>query len=376
MDKRKLLVISNNYPCESNIYANAFIHARTIHYLNDFEVQIVVFNINKVNTEYVYENIHVRVISDKKVLHDYINWFSPNVIAIHFVEHWMLNAFMRQVSCPVYIWVHGVEALAWYRRLFNFRISQIKEFLSYVVRNTIQLIGLRKIIAFSNNSGKVRFIFVSKWMKHITESDTHSHIQNYSIIPNPIDNSLFIFQKKESELRKHILLIRPFESRKYANDIAIDAILELSKRPCFSEIEFTIYGKGILFDSLTSKVSHLKNVTIINSFVEHSHMPDVFKSYGVLLCPTRQDAQGVSMCEAMSSGLVVISSNNTAIPEFVNDGKTGILTNNAKEIADKIEYLYNNPDVFQQISQSASHSIGKICGHEKVIAQEILLLNS
>ncbi len=51
-------------------------------------------------------------------------------------------------------------------------------------------------------------------------------------------------------------------------------------------------------------------------------------NYGVFLSPTRMDAQGVMMCEVMASGLLTISSDNTAIPEFIVDEQNGILIDN------------------------------------------------
>ena len=43
------------------------------------------------------------------------------------------------------------------------------------------------------------------------------------------------------------------------------------------------------------------------------------KKNGIFMVPTRLDSQGVSRDEAMSSGLVPITNNVAAIPEFVDD---------------------------------------------------------
>ena len=82
------------------------------------------------------------------------------------------------------------------------------------------------------------------------------------------------------------------------------------------------------------------------------------------------------MCEAMSSGLIPITSNNTAIPEFVEDEVSGFLTNNYKEIASKIEYLYNNPKRFEEMSKSASFLINEKCSVKKVISKELEIMTS
>lgn len=286
----------------------------------------------------------------------------------------MFNSFIKDSICPIYIWVHGSEALGWYRRLFN--LTNLKEFLAYVKNNTLQLAGLRQIIRHSNQSGKIKFIFVSNWMKRITEHDTFSKIKQAEIIPNPIDTEIFEYIPKEKEKRMKILLIRPFDSRKYANDLAIKAIQELSKRPFFKYLEISIYGRGKYFSSLTDRIKDYPNVTLMNAFIEHTKIPTIHQEYGIFLCPTRQDAQGVSMCEAMSSGLVVITSDNTAIPEFVENNNTGLLTHSPKEIANKIEFLYYHPESFSRISKQASTRIRQIAGHINVIQREMALLTS
>ena len=70
----------------------------------------------------------------------------------------------------------------------------------------------------------------------------------YSIIHNMIDTEKFRYVKKTPELRKKVLTIKPFANKKYANDLTTKGILELSKRPCFQDMEFAIYGRGELFD--------------------------------------------------------------------------------------------------------------------------------
>ena len=84
------------------------------------------------------------------------------------------------------------------------------------------------------------------------------------------------------------------------------------------------------------------------------------------------DSQGCSMCEAMSSGLVPITTNITAIPEFV-DSKCGFLceSENYVEMADSIEKLYNDPELFQKMSLNSSNRIRKQLNLENLIKKEL-----
>jgi glycosyltransferase involved in cell wall biosynthesis len=80
------------------------------------------------------------------------------------------------------------------------------------------------------------------------------------------------------------------------------------------------------------------------------------------------------MCEAMSSGLVPITSDNTAIPEFVQDLKSGFLTKNAIEVASAIELMYYKPELFQSISQQAAYFINHKCSIESIVSKELNII--
>ena len=87
---------------------------------------------------------------------------------------------------------------------------------------------------------------------------------SFSIIHNPIDTNNFNYVKKNDDQRRKILSIRPFASMKYANDLTVMAILELSKSKHFPEFEILIVGNGRLFEE-TLELYKFPNVTIQRS---------------------------------------------------------------------------------------------------------------
>lgn len=368
----KFVILTNGYPSENDLYRNGFIHRRLIEYIKKQDHQFEVFVLNTSVTEkitYMYDGINV-VSGNKELLEEYLVLNQPDRLLLHFINEHMIEIIEKiNYKNKIFIWIHGVEGLAWYRRLFNFKN---KDFYKYIINNTIHRNKFKQFIKRHNS--KLHFIFVSKWMERIFKKDIYSKEIRSSIIPNIIDGNLFEYKPKAVELRKNILLIRPFSSKKYANDIAIDAINILSKESFFNELNFTIIGKGIYFDSLTDSLKQYNNVQLINNFLSQSDIALKHQQNGIFLCPTRQDAQGVSMCEAMSSGLVPITSNSTAIPEFVNDGVSGYLTNNADEIAEKIKQLFKDPKVFSEMSKNASHEINMKCGLDETILKELELI--
>src|SRR5690606_979063 len=151
-----------------------------------------------------------------------------------------------------------------------------------------------------------------------------------------------------------VLTLRPLSSKKYAVDIAIDTFKFLPEK-----FTLDIYGKGQLQNQYQKRIDDAKltdRITIKNEFIERSDMNGFFSRYGVFLSPTRMDAQGVTMCEAMASGLLVASNNNTAIPEFVEDNNNGLLSNNPEWLAQKIFDAVENPNLYRSITERGRNS--------------------
>ena len=371
-----IIVLCDNYPTPNAEYSSSFVHNRVKRYSEHYKCEVIKRSQGK---DYIIDGIQVRVYSGGKEFRDIYQESSPEVVLIHFISRWMIQEIIPMIKVPLIVWVHGTEALGWYRRLFNYAISDFLkiDFYKRAYHNYLQLRSLRNTIKLSNsNQHKIHFVFVSRWMKTICETDTHIRCSHYSIIPNPIDTDTFAYKIKDPNDRKKILLIRSFETRKYANDIAIKAILKLSKKTYFEDLKITIIGKGKLFQKYTEKVSGFKNIVILEEFIHNNKIPELHAEHGIFLCPTRQDAQGVSMCEAMSSGLVPITSKVTAIPEFVTHLATGILANSHTSIVKAIDLMYNNIDEFMRISANSSDFIFGELSNDILIPKELDLIKS
>ena len=374
---KKILVVSPGYPSHNNIYNNAFVHMRVKNYKKE-NLEVKVFSYAAGSPyRYRYEGIDVTVggIDELRMVLNK-NHFSK--ILLHFAFKAQTKVIIDYINknegrVELLVWVHGVEALAWYRRLFYLNSMSIFKFLGYIVVNIRQLLFMRKLII--NKRNRVTFVFVSEWMKRILEKDTltFGKVSNYKIIPNPIDGSIFNYVPKTRDDRLKVLSIRPYDSRKYANDLSVKALLELSKTDYFNKFSFIFYGDGKLFNKTLEPLKKFNNVKIEKRFLNHKEIADLHKKNGILLIPTRQDAQGVSMCEGMSSGLVPITSDNTAIPEYTTD-KCAYLTKNWKEIKDALIDVYNNGDKYLKMSKEAEKFIRHKSSLKVALRKEIGLI--
>jgi glycosyltransferase involved in cell wall biosynthesis len=82
------------------------------------------------------------------------------------------------------------------------------------------------------------------------------------------------------------------------------------------------------------------------------------------------------MLEAMSSGLLVATINNSSKEEFISDMKTGILGDKPKDLAEKILEVTSSKELFERITKLGRKSMEEIdvqitCEKELKILKEI-----
>jgi glycosyltransferase involved in cell wall biosynthesis len=272
----------------------------------------------------------------------------------------------------VVIWVHGAEIQPWWRRAFNFTAE---DELELARRQSDERMSFWREV-FLEAPENLTFVFVSEYLARTAFEDVGVSlpVDRYRVIPNPIDVELFGYTPKPPAQRLRILSIRPFASRVYANDLTVEAILLLKDQPWFRELEFRIIGDGPLYEETVAPIQGLPNVVLERRFLTQHEIASIHKEYGVFLVPSRMDTQGVSRDEAMSSGLVPITTSVAAIPEFV-DGASGFLVppDDSRAIADAIAHLREHPEIFSQLSRGAAERVRRQSAMSIVSSEECRL---
>lgn len=366
----KILVITSAYPSDKDLYSNAFVHSRIKGYKEklDVEISVIVCRRKVLDKEYIYDDVKVNIMSEKSIK-KHLSEQSYDKILVHFLTVPVMHALKdNNISDNVLVWVHGEEALSWKTRLFNLRQPN---YVKYFINNIIQLKEYKKFVELNE---KIKFIFVSKWMKEQAEKDMKVSFFNYEIIPNGIDTDFYTKKTVSNSETLRILVIRPFTSKKYATDMIVQALEKLSTREDFSKFSITIFGKGRLLNKQLKNLRHYSNVQIHEKFLSKNQIKYEHSRHDVFLCPTRQDAQGVSMCEAMSSGLIPITSDNTAIPEFVEHNVSGILTKSVDELVYYLLQLKNDKKIMEHMGIEARKAIVNKCNKEDILDKEISLI--
>lgn len=370
------LILTNHYPSYDNLYRNGFVHSRVRAYA-EHGIKCDVYKLHG-DSQIIYdefEGVSVKT-GNKRQLLDILENGTYDKVLIHFLDKDMwhvINSVQRKIE--VITWVHGAEVQPFHRREYNYINSSSEEIQKAKKVSDERISFWRELLKSPPNN--LHLVFVSQYFADEVMEDLGFSLPGhcYSIIHNPIDTSIFDYQEKNPAQRLKILSIRPYASAKYANDLSVNAILELSKEPFFKEMEFRMIGDGPLFDSILDPIRGFDNVYIERRFLKQPEIADLHKHYGIFLTPTRMDAQGVSRDEAMSSGLVPVTNAVTAIPEFV-DNQCGILASGDDYFGmyAGIKELYHNPDKFMSLSCNAAQRVRAQTDSCIVIKDELSLI--
>jgi glycosyltransferase involved in cell wall biosynthesis len=106
----------------------------------------------------------------------------------------------------------------------------------------------------------------------------------------------------------------------------IEAFSEVIKDSEFDDLRLVITGKkGWYFEGLFDKVKklNLEDKVIFTGYFDEEDKPALYKGATIFAFPSLYEGFGLPPLEAMASGVPVISSNTSSMPEVV--GEAGIL---------------------------------------------------
>lgn len=134
-------------------------------------------------------------------------------------------------------------------------------------------------------------------------------------------------------------------------DITVKAIDKLINKGY--NIELLLAGRGRIEDlGIDSNKKWLKCLGQVNNLKE------LRKKVDIEIISSKKEAFGRVTVEAMMSGLAVIGTNSGGTVELIDNNKNGLLfeQDNALDLADKIEYLYNNRSEIKRLGKNAYSS--------------------
>ena len=371
--KSTLLAVAHSYPVNESVYGGQPL-ARRVKYYREAGHDVAVFVPSRDGMSHktnAADGTEV-VIGQLEALNEYGRSLGATQLLIHSPtpEIWSHARHLAELM-PTHVWMHGFESRSWRELGFDFTAAQIRDQGPRLdAYDTEKAKVLRTIMA----DPRINTIFVSAFLRSISEAFAGSAAATPHVIHNVIDLKAFPYRRRTAADRMKITVIRSFDKRNYGTDLATLAILELREQPWFDELAIRVIGDGRHFEEDTKPLRGLANVSLEQGFLGPGDLGAVLSQSGVALLPTRWDSQGMMMGEAMAAGVVPVTNAVAAIPEFV-DANCAMVADDEdyRGLAAGIAELVENPERYGELSLAAHNRVRTQCGAAHTVERELEL---
>ena len=215
--------------------------------------------------------------------------------------------------------------------------------------------GIRKYVIC--NADKV--IFVSNYLKKACLERYRIDIKNAVVIPNGIENNgieKWNFKKKGS-----LVYVGRLEEKKGVDTLikAISIIVE--KYGCNYSLD--VYGEGSCRGNLEEMVHLLRLEQFVHfkGYQEKEKIEEAFINADITVVPSKYEAFGLVVIEAMNKGCPLICSDIETFTEIVSQDYNGVLFRNqdSGDLAEKIVCLMDSEEKRKLVAQNALNDVHK-----------------
>lgn len=230
-------------------------------------------------------------------------------------------------------------------------------------------------------NNQIKEVTNSKYCKGVfTLSNFHkNHLIEHGVPEDKIiitrqatDYEIKPLEYKPKEIKKIVSISRFVEKK------GLDDLIQAAKLLEDEDYIFEMYGFGRLQDELEEQIEelNLNNISIKGSLDNPTEVVNTFKKSDLLVSPCKVaengDMDGIPtvIFEAMAYGLPVLTTDVSAIPEVIEDGKNGFITsqNNPEALALKIKEIskLSDEELFE-IIKTAQKDVKEISSVDKTM---------
>lgn len=233
-------------------------------------------------------------------------------------------------------------------KLFNKKIvihmhgAEFKEF--YYISNADKKL---KIINFLKDADKV-IVLGESWKNFIYNLDNEIKIE---VMPNFVKSVSEIVKFDYKKIR--IVFLAVLIKRKGIFDL-IESINLLIKEDSSKQLEVIIAGSGKEQEEAIKRVKelNLEDIFIFTGWVDDNKKMEILLKSQIFVLPSYNEGLPVSILEAMSCGLPVVSTNVGSIEDAVINDYNGIIVNpgDINSLKEALRSLINNSEKWNQYS--------------------------
>lgn len=223
----------------------------------------------------------------------------------------------------------------------------------------------RNLIKRTLNKADVLIVLSTSWERYYSSIvDKHRIRILNNMIPNPSYSKEYVCNHVV-----HFLFLGQLSDGKGIFDL-VDVLKEM-KVEYESKLILHIGGNGET-ERLKEQIYKysLDKMVIFEGWVSGDKKRDLLSTCDVYILPSYMEGLPISILEAMSYGMPIISTNVGGIPEIVESGKNGFLieAGDKKALRESLEFYVNSQNEIKKMGQNSLLKIAKFYP-EKVIPQ-------
>lgn len=276
------------------------------------------------------EELQIYINAFKDALEEKIKEFKPDII--HAGHIWILPSIAANYNIPLIITAHGTDLIGY---------EESEKFRPYA-ENAAK--HAESIITISEENSEL----VKKYFPFAKEKTI--------LIPNGYNSDVFYPENvNKEEFLKQLGIIKNYKNiisfaGKFTHFKGIDILLKAAKIYENDDTLTLLAGDGELYDEMNklAKTLNLKNVVFLRNR-PHDILRKLYSIADVSLIPSRNEAFGLVVIEALACGAPVIGTNSGGIPDIITK-EVGMLIEeeNYEELADKIQDILNQKVKFDR----------------------------
>ncbi len=173
-----------------------------------------------------------------------------------------------------------------------------------------------------------------------------SPFRGVSVLSNGVETENWNVERGNRRGLNVVSVLR-LNAKKRPEDLihAIPRVLEKVRSP--DEVRFTIIGDGPRYDAvrrLAERLGVAERVTLTGS-LSRELIARQFANADVFAHPTRREALGVAILEAMAAGLPVAAMGYGGVTDLIDHERQGLLAHDREEFASAIVRLLDDPEL-------------------------------
>lgn len=172
-------------------------------------------------------------------------------------------------------------------------------------------------------------------------------------IPHCVDTKVFApASVSRSSSKTKILYVGRLHWEK-----GVDILIEIARESPWNDVEFWFVGRGNLERAIRSVPTEC-GVTYFGYIQDQGRLAEIYREADILVLPSRrhenwEELFGITLIEAMASGLPVLATDCIGPREIVEHGAVGFLVpeGDKQELLERLDYLVRRPDVRERLGR-------------------------